>query len=184
MHLSDEELLGGGTAAIARPPARGRWDLVLLDRDGTLNVHRPGYIERPEDLQILPGAAAAVRSLNDRGIPVAIITNQQGVGKGVMDATALVAVHRALIAALEPARIDAFAVCPHLAGTCFCRKPADGLFRHILDRAPWADPRRCVMVGDSDSDLQPALALGMAVVKVDGRRLMLDKNSVTRVLKV
>ncbi|GAA3672724.1 D-glycero-D-manno-heptose 1,7-bisphosphate phosphatase [Yimella lutea] len=184
MHLSDAELLGAGTAGIPQPSARGRWDLVLLDRDGTLNVHRPGYIERPEDLQVLPGAAAAVRSLNDHGIPVAIVTNQQGVGKGLMDAAALVAVHRALIEGLQPGRIDAFAVCPHLAGTCACRKPADGLFRHILDRAPWADPRRCVMVGDSDSDLQPALGLGMAVVKVDGRERLLDKNSMTRLLKV
>lgn len=161
----DVELAGASTTPIGCGTG-ARWDLVLLDRDGTLNVRREGYVERPDQLELIPGAADGVARLNRAGIPVVIVTNQQGVGKGLMTDADLVAVHRRLLELLAPARIDAFAVCPHLAGTCTCRKPADGLFRQVLTRADWADPLRCLMVGDSDSDLAPALGLGMAALKV------------------
>lgn len=163
---SDEELAGLSTSLLSAPNTRGRWDLVLLDRDGTLNVRREGYVERPDQLELLAGVVPALRRINAAGIPVVVVTNQQGVGKGLMTSADLVAVHRRLCHLLGPARLDAFAVCPHLAGTCDCRKPGTGLFQRVLARAPWADPRRCVMVGDSDSDLAPALRLGTAVAKV------------------
>lgn len=165
--LCDDELAGAATVRIARG-TDAPWDLVLLDRDGTLNVRRDGYVERPDQLQLLPGVAAALARVNAAGVRVVVVTNQQGVGKGVMTTAALVSVHRRLLELLAPAHIDGFAVCPHLAGTCSCRKPAIGLFERVLARAPWADPRRCVMIGDSDTDLVPALELGMAVAKVGG----------------
>ncbi|MBD2760253.1 HAD-IIIA family hydrolase [Yimella sp. cx-573] len=182
MPLTDVELLGTVTDRLPEPARRGRFDLVLLDRDGTLNVHRPGYIEHPADLQIIPGAQHAVAALNAAGIPVVVVTNQQGVGKKVMTSADLVAVHRALERGLQPGRLDGFAVCPHLAGSCTCRKPATGLFEQVLTRAPWADPRRCVMIGDADTDLAPALRLGMAAVKVGGECPPFDQHVVQRLL--
>lgn len=183
MMLTDAELAGRSTGLIPHPATSRRWDLVLLDRDGTLNVHRPGYVERPDQLELLAGAADAVHALNEAGVPVVVVTNQQGVGKGLMDEAALVAVHRRLVEMLAPARLDAFAVCPHLADECDCRKPSDGLFTGVLQRAPWARPRRCVMVGDSDTDLIPALGLGMAVAKV-GPDARLDDRFVRIALNV
>lgn len=167
MRLSDLELSGGCTDPIPEPVRRGPLDLLLVDRDGTLNVHRPGYVERPDDLHLLPGVAKKLRAVNDAGVPVVVVTNQQGVGKGVMSLDQLVQVHRRLVDLLarEGARLDGFAVCPHLAGTCACRKPDDGLFRAVFGRARWARPTRCLMVGDRETDLRPAAGLGCAVVQ-------------------
>jgi hypothetical protein len=61
--------------------------LALLDRDGTLNVSAPapGWVTRPEDLELLPGAAEAVAMLNDAGIKAAVVTNQRCVALGLVD---------------------------------------------------------------------------------------------------
>lgn len=165
--LPDEELAGLSEAPIPVPPRTGRWDLVLVDRDGTLNVRRPGYVERPDDLVLIDGVGDRLAAVNRTGTPVVVVTNQQGLGKRVMSPADLVAVHRRLLDLLAAygARVDGFAVCPHLAGSCDCRKPADGLFRRVLRRASWADPRRTLMIGDSDSDLVPAAGLGCAVLQ-------------------
>lgn len=183
MPPTDADLVGTSNTAIPRPAVRHpRWDLVLVDRDGTLNVHRPGYVEHPQDLQVLPTAAAAIALFNQAPLPVVVVTNQQGVGKGVMSLDALADVHRALVNDLAPAHLDAFAVCPHLAGRCSCRKPLSGLFEQVLSRAPWAAAERCVMIGDADSDLVPALALGMTAVKVGSAGNVLDQSLTRRLL--
>lgn len=59
------------------------------------------------------------------------------------------------------AHLDRVERCPHDEGTCDCRKPRDGLFRRALAADPWADPRRCAMIGDMPSDVHPARGLGM-----------------------
>ncbi|GAB3584056.1 D-glycero-alpha-D-manno-heptose-1,7-bisphosphate 7-phosphatase [Calidifontibacter terrae] len=174
LKLSDAELGGLLETPLRRSTRshRARWDLVLLDRDGTLNVHRPGYVERPADLELIAGVGPRLAAINRTGSPVVVVTNQQGVGKGRMSIEDLALVHRRLVDLLADhgAWVDGFAVCPHLTGSCDCRKPADGLFRRVLRRAPWADVRRTVMVGDNDSDLLPALRLGCAVLKVPSGR--------------
>ncbi len=145
------------------------FDLVLLDRDDTLNVRVPGgYVTRPEDLVMLPGAAAAVAAFCDAGARTVLVTNQRGVARGLMDRDDLVAVHARLDEELAAAgaRLDAAAVCTHAEGECACRKPRDGLFREALSRAPWADPARCVMIGDSAGDLTPARGLGIRAEQV------------------
>lgn len=166
------------------PPTDGTpFDLVLLDRDGTLNVRVPdGYVTRPEDLELLPGAAQAVGRLTRAGCRTVLVTNQRGIARGLMDRDALVAVHTRLDSLLrvEGGRLDAVVVCPHGHGECGCRKPLDGLFREALRRASWADPARCVMVGDMPSDLEPAERLGMRT-----ERVALDRpvdEAVTRLL--
>lgn len=152
------------------PPEEGApVDLVLLDRDGTLNVRVPdGYVTRPEDLDLLPGAAAAVARFTAAGCRTVLVTNQRGIARGLMDRSDLEAVHARLADAItaEGGRLDAIAVCPHERGECACRKPLDGLFREALARAPWARPQRCLMVGDMPSDLEPALRLGMRAERV------------------
>lgn len=145
------------------------FDLALLDRDGTLNERVvDGYVTSPEELVLLPGAADAVARITRAGCRTVLVTNQRAIARGLLGRGDLEEVHARLGAELSAAggRLDAVVVCPHAAGECACRKPADGLFREALARAPWADPARCLMVGDMSSDLEPATGLGMQTVRV------------------
>lgn len=171
--LTDDELLGRGTDPIAAAGPHAPYDLVFLDRDGTLNVHRPGYVDRPADLILLPGAAAAVRAINDSGARVVLVTNQRGVARGVLQETDLLSVQRELVRqlAVGGAHLDAVQVCPHEAGTCDCRKPASGLLALALARAPWADPARCVLFGDQDSDVRAAEGAQIRGVRLEATGL-------------
>ena len=73
--------------------------MALLDRDGVLNVDT-GYTHRPEDLEFVPGAPAAVRRLNESGRLVVVVTNQSGVGLGYYNKAQLSLFHAAMSAAL------------------------------------------------------------------------------------
>jgi D-glycero-D-manno-heptose 1,7-bisphosphate phosphatase len=144
------------------------FDIVFLDRDGTMNVRRPGYVSDPAELDLLPGVGEAVAALNRSGARVVLLTNQRGVATGEVDLHQVEQVHSALQERLSRsgAWLDDIFVCPHEDGTCRCRKPAPGLFEQALAAAPWADPIRCVMVGDMVSDVEPAASLGMVTVLV------------------
>lgn len=165
--LSDAALLGEDRSPIARG-GHPSYDLVLLDRDGTLNVHRTGYVDRPGDLVLLPGAAEAVRRLGEASVRTVLVTNQRGMATGALTRASLLGVQRALVRQLADAgaNLDAIQLCPHQAGACDCRKPRAGLLREALRRAEWARPQRCVLIGDADSDLEPAQHLGMSARRV------------------
>lgn len=142
------------------------WDIVFLDRDGTLNERVPGYVDDPDRLVLLPGAAQAVAALNRAGSRVVLVTNQRGLATGALTWPQWEAVTQrmeALLAASD-ARIDRIEMCPHDVGSCECRKPAPGLFLSALSDAPWATPRQCAMVGDMSSDTVPAVELGMRAI--------------------
>ena len=145
--------------------------VAFLDRDGTLNEKAPegDYIKRPEEVSLLPGAAEALRRLNDAGVAAIVVTNQRGIALGRMTERDLEEVNAELSAQLEAAagaRIDAFFHCPHDIGECDCRKPETGMFRQALERSPWIELTRSVMIGDSDSDVEAGRALGMATVRL------------------
>lgn len=145
------------------------FDLVLLDRDGTLNVRiEDGYVTRPDELVLLPGAARAVGRITAAGCRTVLVTNQRGLARGRMTADDLESVHGYLAEGLARGggRLDAIVVCPHEEGECGCRKPRDGLFRAALARAPWARADRCLVIGDMPSDLAPAAGLGMRTTRV------------------
>jgi D-glycero-D-manno-heptose 1,7-bisphosphate phosphatase len=141
-----------------------------LDRDGTINVKAPegGYITSPGDLELLPGAAAAVRALNRAGVPVFVVTNQRGVALGRMSAADVGAVNARLedLLALEGARVDAIYVCPHEGGTCGCRKPLPGLLLRAAADHPGTVLGSAVLVGDAESDVGAALAAGVTAVRL------------------
>jgi histidinol-phosphate phosphatase family protein len=83
--------------------------LVIIDRDGTLNVFREGYIKEPEEWEPVPGALEAIALLNRSGWHVVVASNQPAVGRGVMDAATLHAIHAVMHKQLAAvgARIDA-----------------------------------------------------------------------------
>jgi D-glycero-D-manno-heptose 1,7-bisphosphate phosphatase len=136
---------------------------VFLDRDGTL-TEDPGYLHRPEDVRVLPGAAGAVARLNAAGYVVVVVTNQSGIARRLYDVAAYETVQRRLadLLAAAGARLDGAYYCPHHpdhTGPCACRKPGVRLFQEAA-RALGIDLHRSWFVGDKVSDVVPARALG------------------------
>lgn len=138
---------------------------ALLDRDGVLNIDH-GYTHRPEDLAFVPGAAAAVRRLNQSGRKVIVVTNQAGVARGLYDEAAVERFHAAMAKALaaEGARVDAFYYCPfHPEALVEAyrhadhpdRKPNPGMLLRALSDFGVA-PEDAFLIGDRDSDLEAA----------------------------
>ncbi|RID97277.1 D-glycero-beta-D-manno-heptose 1,7-bisphosphate 7-phosphatase [Simplicispira hankyongi] len=138
--------------------------LVILDRDGTLNVPPAGddFVATPDDWQPLPGALEAVARINRLGWHAVVATNQPGLGRGLFDVATLNAVHAKIHRLLSAAggRIDAVFYCPHAPGeACSCRKPAPGLFEQICERYGLA-PAEVLVVGDNADHLQAGAAIG------------------------
>ncbi|MBU6337454.1 MAG: HAD-IIIA family hydrolase [Acidobacteria bacterium] len=145
---------------------------AFIDRDGVLNRKPPEgeYVLGPEGLEILPGATGAVARLSRAGVRTVIVTNQQGVGKGLMTLEDLELIHGRLRSAVEAegGRIDQLLVCPHLEGTCECRKPRIGLFVEARRRDGTIDFSDSVVIGDSASDMAAASAIGAQAIRVTG----------------
>ncbi|WP_162252803.1 D-glycero-alpha-D-manno-heptose-1,7-bisphosphate 7-phosphatase [Knoellia sp. Soil729] len=156
----------GGAELTSQAQPEAPWDIVFLDRDGTINVRVDGYVTSPLDLNLLPGAAKAVARLNRSGCRVVLVTNQRGLATGSLSWSQWARVMSRLdeLLAAEGAHIDSVELCPHQRGECTCRKPQPGLFMGALEAAPWARPHRCAMVGDMTSDVVPARALGMRAI--------------------
>jgi histidinol-phosphate phosphatase family protein len=151
----------------------GRSVGAFLDRDGTI-IHDAKYIRDPDDVALLPGAAAAIARLNRAGVIVVVVTNQSGIARGWLSTGDYDSVRRRIddLLAREDARVDATYVCPHfpeITGPCDCRKPALKLFREAI--ADYGiDPGASVFIGDRWRDVAPATALG-------GRPIFLDVAS-------
>jgi D-glycero-D-manno-heptose 1,7-bisphosphate phosphatase len=132
--------------------------LVVIDRDGTINTFREDFTKAPEEFVAVPGALEAVALLNRAGWHVVIATNQPGLGRGVLDMTALNAIHAEMHRQLAAAggRIDAIFFCPHgPEESCDCRKPQPGLLLQIAERYE-LQPADIHMVGDAWRDMQAA----------------------------
>ena len=139
-----------------------RLKLLILDRDGTLNVDRDDYVTSPDEWQPIPGALDAVARLTQAGWHAVVATNQSGLGRGLFDMATLNAMHLKLNELLAAAggRLDAIFFCPHVpSDECDCRKPLPGLFRQIGERYG-IDLKGVPAVGDTLRDLQAAAAAG------------------------
>ena len=139
-------------------PWHGLPDLVLLDRDGTL-VHDVPYNGDPQLVDPVPDARAALDALRERGVRLAVVTNQSAIGSGRLDRGQVDAVNARVDELLGP--FEAFYVCPHARGQgCSCRKPEPGLVKQACSELG-VDPARCVLVGDIGSDVAAAEAAGV-----------------------
>ncbi len=145
------------------------WTL-FLDRDGVINELIPGdYVRRPEELKMIPGSAQAVAKLSESFGRIVIVTNQQGIGKGLMSMNDLDLIHEKLLGEilLAGGRIDGIFTCPHLADAgCECRKPRPGLALQAKNKFPEIDFFRSLIAGDSASDIALGKSLGMKTVFV------------------
>lgn len=156
-----------GHPTLIPPPGPGApWDIVFLDRDGTLNVRVEGYVDAAERLELLAGAAGAVAALNRAGCRVVLVTNQRGLATRRLSWSQWTSVTARLEEQLAGAgaHLDRIEMCPHDEGTCDCRKPGTGMFLSALAAAPWAERARCAMVGDMPTDVAPARELGLHTV--------------------
>jgi D-glycero-D-manno-heptose 1,7-bisphosphate phosphatase len=136
--------------------------LVILDRDGTINVDSDDYVKSADEWTPLPGAIEAIARMNHAGWHVVVATNQSGLGRGLFDLGALNAMHAKMhkLLAAQGARVDAVFFCPHgPEDDCRCRKPLSGLFEQIGERFG-VDLRGVPAVGDSLRDLQAGVAVG------------------------
>jgi D-glycero-D-manno-heptose 1,7-bisphosphate phosphatase len=139
---------------------------LFVDRDGVINRRVvDGYVCSWDEFEFLPGAADALVTLARWAPHVVVVTNQQGVGKGVMSDRDLADIHTRMLTQLSAhgAHVDSVRFCPHLAASeCSCRKPEPGLALAWLAEHASVEPRLSVMVGDSDSDMDMARALSSA----------------------
>jgi histidinol-phosphate phosphatase family protein len=146
---------------------------AFLDRDGTI-IRDTEYLRDPDQVELLPGAARAIRRLNDAGWPVIVVTNQSGIARGLLTEQDYERVRMRVdkLIAAEGARIDASYHCPHhpdFTGPCECRKPGTKLYTDAA-REHDLDPAHSWYVGDRLRDVTPADHFG-------GRSVMLLVDS-------
>jgi histidinol-phosphate phosphatase family protein len=151
---------------------------VFLDRDGTLNREN-GHIRAPEQFELLPGVATALKRLRGAGFRLVVLTNQPVIARGEATEADVEAIHRKLEweLGLQGAFVDAIYYCPHhpdrgfpgervdLKGPCACRKPGTELMERAC-RELGLDPRRSWMVGDTTIDMEFARRAGVSSILV------------------
>ena len=136
--------------------------LIILDRDGVINIDSAQFIKSPGEWKPIPGSLEAIAKLNQAGWRVVVATNQSGIGRGLFDMDTLNAIHDKMHKAVQAVggRIDAIFYCPHTADAkCDCRKPKPGMFERI-GQVLNANLKGAPAVGDSLRDLQAAAAVG------------------------
>lgn len=141
-----------------------KWTL-FLDRDGVINTRLPDdYVKTPEDFKFLPGVKDAMKILTNIFDPIIVVTNQQGIGKGLMTEVQLEKIHNEMRSEVEQGggRIDAIYFCPDLKNSgSFYRKPAIGMGLRARKEFPGINFKRSIMAGDSYSDILFGYRLGM-----------------------
>ncbi|MBV8514334.1 MAG: D-glycero-beta-D-manno-heptose 1,7-bisphosphate 7-phosphatase [Acidobacteria bacterium] len=134
---------------------------VFLDRDGTISDD-VGYLNDVSQFRMFPFAAEAIRKLNDANLPVIVVTNQSGVGRGMFSESMVHIVHEEMTQQLAAAgaHLTAIYYCPHTSDDdCQCRKPKPGMIRQAA-REHGVDLVRSFVVGDRYGDVELAQANG------------------------
>lgn len=137
------------------PPVRP--NAVLFDRDGTL-VHDVPYNADPALVRAIPGAAEAVRLVREAGIRTGVVSNQSGIGRGLLSHEDVRRVNARVDETIGP--FDVWLYCPHRPDSgCGCRKPRPGLVSAAARRLGLR-PGDCVVIGDIAADVLAARAAG------------------------
>lgn len=140
--------------------------VFFLDRDDTL-IPDHAYLSDPDGVELLPNAAKGLRLLRDNGYRLILVSNQSGVGRGLITLEQLDAVHNRLVEILagEGITLDAAYLCPHAPSEeCPCRKPLTGL----IDAAKrdFLIPAGSAMAGDKPADIQLARNAGLTAIQI------------------
>ena len=149
------------------------YSYLFLDRDGVINTRLPGkYVSAIEEFTFMPGVLDSFARIAKKVERIIVVTNQQGVGKGLMTYEDLDAVHEFMTAKVVKAggRIDAIFSCTELAEEkTNCRKPSPAMGMWAKMKFPEINFSRSLMVGDSASDIQFGQNLGMHTVLMEGK---------------
>lgn len=147
---------------------------IFFDRDGTINTE-VDFLRSPDELELIPKAAQAIREANSLGLKVFVITNQSGVARGLLTEADLAGVHHRLRVLLEShgARIDAIYYCPHHPEfgkppyniPCDCRKPDIGMLTRAASEFNIA-LRKSFLVGDRAADMSAGKKAGCTTILV------------------
>jgi D-glycero-D-manno-heptose 1,7-bisphosphate phosphatase len=149
---------------VLAPTARGR-PALFLDRDGAV-IEEAQYLSRAEDISIIPGAAAVIAAANKQGVPVVMVTNQAGIGRGYYGWAEFKAVQDALVAMLaaEGAGVNAVYACAH-------HPQARGCFAHPDHPARKPNPGMLLQAGsDFGLDLKSSWLVGDKAIDVDAAK--------------
>lgn len=140
---------------------------VLLDRDGTILVHK-NYLSHPADIELIHGAIDTLKKLKDLNLGLVIITNQSGVGRKYFDLATLEKIHQRLTNLLLKGGVilDDIFFCPHTPeDNCLCRKPKIGLVEKAMKKHNF-DPKLSFVVGDNKSDIELGKNIGATTILV------------------
>lgn len=140
---------------------------VMLDRDGTVIVERH-YLSDPCQVELIPGAALALRQLSKMGLGLVIITNQSPIGRGLFSEERLELIHHRLLELLEAegVHLNGIFYCPHLpVEDCQCRKPKPGMVELAAEELD-LDPQASFMIGDKACDIELGRRVGATTLLV------------------
>jgi D-glycero-D-manno-heptose 1,7-bisphosphate phosphatase len=136
---------------------------IILDRDGVIIENRDNYVRSWDDVDVYPQALHALAIASHSSYKIVIITNQAGVGKGIISLQTAAEINQRLVQIIEKAggRVDGLYMCPHAPqDQCECRKPRPGMILQA-ERELSLDLSRSWMIGDALSDLQAGRAAGV-----------------------
>jgi len=142
--------------------------VVILDRDGTVVIDKH-YLGDPQGLEFMPGAVAGLRKLHALGCKLIIVTNQSGVGRGILTLEQVERVNAGLAMMMDTigAPLTATYFCPHAPdANCVCRKPSPGLLLQAAADHGY-DPATCVVIGDKSSDVAMGRRVGAFTMLVE-----------------
>ena len=160
--------------------AQSNIKIVFTDRDGVLNLNRTGkYVLGPRDLRLLPGVKEAVAQLTRSSYEIHLISNQQGVAKGLMTQEDLYAITDTLQKRLEKfgGKLTSLNYCLHLeADQCKCRKPQSGLF-HQAVQGRSIDFSQTWMIGDTWRDMEAGKKTGCKTILVQNKEYSIIRGT-------
>lgn len=139
---------------------------VFVDRDGTI-MKDCGYCSDPKDVEIFPGAREALWRLKSNGFKIVIITNQSGIGRGLLTLEQYRTVESEVVRQLGAGLVDGTYFCPDVPGQkCNCRKPASGMVLQAA-REHQINLSRSFLIGDKETDVQCGHNAGVHVIRVE-----------------
>ncbi len=135
---------------------------IFLDRDGVINHNRSDHVKSWAEFEFLPGVFEALARLARLKVPIIVITNQGAIGRGLTTFEAVDEIHARMVLAIQEhgGRVDDVLYCPHKPDDrCDCRKPQPGMLKLAAQR--WQiDLKQSVLIGDADTDILAATAVG------------------------
>ena len=147
------------------------FDTLFLDRDGVINKKLEGkYVRNWEEFEFIPNVLSSISKLSNLFNRIIIITNQQGIGKGIMSENDLIILHQTMIEKIEKVngKINKIYFCPHLeTDYCNCRKPKIGMIEKAVRDFPEINIKKSYLIGDSPSDIKAGERAGLHTIKVD-----------------